>query len=68
MIRTVTPLADGDAREAEAKARANAERAGERMRKLNADPEFARANAEAVSQAQKKRWAEFRRKRALEES
>ena len=33
---------------AEAKARANAERAGERMRKLHADPEFARAHAERM--------------------
>ena len=43
-IRTITPFADEDA----AEAKAHAERAAERMRKLHADPEFAKAHAERM--------------------
>ena len=43
-VRTITPFAD----EHKAEQEAHAERAAERMRKLNADPEFAKANAERM--------------------
>ena len=57
--RRHTPLADGDEKER----KAHAERAAERMRKMHADPEFAKANAAAVSKAQKKRWVKWRKER-----
>ena len=76
-IRRISPLADGDAREAAAQRKAHAERMrkrhadpefakanAERMRKLHADPEFAAKAAAAVSAAQKKRWAAWRAKKA----
>lgn len=55
-IRKHTPMRDGDERER----KAHAERAAEHMRKLHADPQFAKAHAAAVSAAQKKRWAKWR--------